>query len=290
MAPSGTHNRVFNSGRVAVGMAYSRTAARLVDELSDVLDYVEYPYELLVSSESVAAEAGSRNAILHSASLSLASADPPSVELACSVADVARRLSSPWIGEHLAFISARPSEDAPRNDPIEQFDIGFTVSPPMNAQTIDNVTAALTVAYSATERPFIIENSPIYLWLPGSTMPQSQVLVEICQQADTGLLFDLAHLLITCDTLALDPMETIRGYPLDRVVEVHLSGVHRESGVLWDDHSITPDSAEYDLLRVVLDEAPVKAITHEYNWPPELDVGLARREVDRTLDLIVSRT
>jgi hypothetical protein len=42
--------RSFRAEPVAVGMAFSRAAVGLVDELSDVLDYVEYPYELLSSN------------------------------------------------------------------------------------------------------------------------------------------------------------------------------------------------------------------------------------------------
>jgi hypothetical protein len=270
---------------VSVGMAYSRAAATLIDELSDDLDYAEYPYELLVSDAAIAERACRDSAILHCASMSLASGDAPTVALLSSVADLAGRMSSPWIGEHLAFVAARLPDGASPGDGL-RYDIGFAVSPAMNPQTVDNVVSAVTDAGSVLEQPLVIENSPIYLSMPGSTMSQGQVLTEICQQTGAGVLLDLAHLLITCDTLALDAMEALRRFPLERVVEVHLSGVTRRSGVLWDDHAVLPADAEYDLLGAVLDEAPVKAVTHEYNWAPRLSAGAVRRQIDRTRDLV----
>jgi uncharacterized protein (UPF0276 family) len=267
---------------VVVGMAFSRAAVGLVDELSDILDYVEYPYELLTSKPDAVQRACQGTAILHSASLSLASGDLPTADLLRSVADIADRISSPWVGEHLAFIAARP----PDGDPGERFEIGYAVSPPMTAEIVDIVSEGLLAASSVVDRPLILENSPIYVPMPGSNMSQAEVVSEICLQSGAGVLLDLAHLRITCDTLALDPKSTLLEFPLGRIVEVHLSGVSRVEGRLWDDHSGTPDVVQYELLEIILDKAPVRAITHEYNWAPGFPSDVARREIDRTLGLL----
>jgi uncharacterized protein len=270
------------SDRVAVGMAFSRAASGLVDRVSDVIDYVEYPYELLQANGDAVDRARQGPAILHSASLSLASGDLPRADLLRSVGDIADRISSPWVGEHLAFIAVRP----PDGEPGERFDIGYAVSPPMTAEIVDIVSEALVATSSVVDRPLIFENSPIYVPLPGSDMSQGEVVREICLQTGAGALLDLAHLRITCDTLALDPTSALLEFPLERVVEVHLSGVSCIEGRLWDDHSGIPDDVQYDLLEIVLDKAPVRAITHEYNWAPGFSSDVARREIDRTLNLL----
>lgn len=271
---------------VAVGMAFSRAAAGLVDELCDVLDYVEYPYELLTTNPDAVQRACRGRAILHSASLSLASGDLPATDLLRSVADIADQISSPWVGEHLAFIAARP----PNGDPGERLDVGYAVSPPMTSEIIDIVSEALAATKSVIERPLILENSPIYLPLPGASMSQGQVVKEICRQSDVGVLMDLAHLRITCDTFSLDPTSALLEFPVEKITEVHLSGVTSIDDMLWDDHSGVPDVIQYDLLRIVLDRAPVCAITHEYNWPPGFPADVARRQLDRTFEMLADVT
>lgn len=271
-----------SSGRVAVGAAYSGPATALVRELVDLLDYVEYPYELLRANRTALDHARQHRAVLHSASLSLASGRPPDEDVLRSAADIAADIGTPWVGEHLAFISA----SSPDGIPGEQFDIGYAISPPMNAETVDNVSDALIAAASVLDRPLLLENSPIYVALPGSNMSQGEVVSEICRRTGAYALIDLAHLRITSESHSLDPTEALLEFPIERVVEVHLSGVSSSSGRLWDDHSGTPDEVQYELLRWLLRTAPVAAVTHEYNWAPSYPPDSARREVLRTLDLI----
>ena len=114
-----------SSGRVAVGAAYSGPATALVRELVDLLDYVEYPYELLRANRTALDHARQHRAVLHSASLSLASGRPPDDDVLRSAADIAAYIETPWVGEHLAFISA----SSPDGIPGEQFDIGYAISP-----------------------------------------------------------------------------------------------------------------------------------------------------------------
>lgn len=53
---------------------------------------------------------------------------------------------------------------------------------------------------------------------------------------DTGcmLLLDLAHAKITAHTLGLDARDYIQALPLDRLVEMHITGIKIHSGVLTD--------------------------------------------------------
>lgn len=53
---------------------------------------------------------------------------------------------------------------------------------------------------------------------------------------DTGcmLLLDLAHARITADTLNMEVRDYINALPLDRLVELHITGIQMHSGVLTD--------------------------------------------------------
>lgn len=60
-------------------------------------------------------------------------------------------------------------------------------------------------------------------------------LVEI----DAGLLLDTAHAVITCDSLRISPQQWIGELPLDRVKELHVTGVQRHEGKLKDSMPMT---------------------------------------------------
>lgn len=265
-----------------IGMAYSRAASGLIEELGDELDYVEFPYELLIRDERALSLARERQAVLHCASLSLASAHTLPDELIESVLRMVDEIQSPWLGEHLALISATAPWIDGREAGERVYDVGFAVSPPMTSDTIDVVARAVRRIATVSDVPVLVENAPVYIDLPGGTMTQSCMFQQIARETNADLLLDLAHLLITCHTYGLDPVDELTLFPLDRVREVHLSGVSEEAGVLWDDHSSRPPPVEYELLEIVLNRAPVRAITHEYNWSPLVSREMALAELDLT--------
>jgi hypothetical protein len=96
------------------------------------------------------------------------------------------------------------------------------------------------------------------------------------------LLLDLTHFYITSQTLGFDPLREITALPLDRVVEVHISGVDMQDGIYWDDHTKRAPEIIYDLLAVVLAASSLKAVTLEYNWSARFPEKALLQEIDRT--------
>jgi len=101
---------------------------------------------------------------------------------------------------------------------------------------------------------------------------------------DTGcmLLLDLAHARITADTLGIPVKDYIRALPLDRLVELHTTGIKCHSGTLTDHFEM--DEPDWELLSWALQEIK------RGNWrEPEIfafeyggvgDVFVWRTEVD----------
>jgi uncharacterized protein len=277
------------SPHTRVGLAYSAAAARLIDDLADDIDYIEVPYELLVRDDVARSIAREVPAVLHCASLSLASGRPAEPHVVDAVVGLAQEIGSPWLGEHLALISASCPWGAGRPLGEQVYDVGFAISPPMSDDTVDAVVEALAALAERSSRPVLLENGPVYLRLPGNTLSQGEVMSRIHERSGAGILLDLAHHVITCSTLGLDPVEEVLRLPLEHVREVHLSGMREEQGVVWDEHSSLPTSVEYELLQIVLARAPVEAITHEYNWPPVVGHELVRAEIARTRAMVDGR-
>lgn len=79
-----------------------------------------------------------------------------------------------------------------------------------------------------------------YLKMATNSDTFSQVILDTgCQ-----LLLDLAHAQITADTLGINAKEYISALPLDRLAEVHITGIRQHAGVLTDHFEIDDQSWE----------------------------------------------
>ncbi len=263
---------LFSQHRRAVGIAYSSYVDDLVAADPHLIDFVEMPFELLRGS-SVAARIGQHKPmVLHSASLSMADGRV-SPETWRSVDEWVARTATPWLGEHLAFVSATAIRGS---DPIlvgddgaPVLDVGYAVGPCMNDEVVAKIAAAWQTCATRYPIPILLENAPVYFDVPGSTMNQAEFVGEVCARCGTSLLLDLSHLFITAHHLQADPIDLMLAFPLDRVVEVHVSGVDSEpcqDGGMWDDHTVAAPQMVHEMLARLLPVAPVRAVTLEYNW------------------------
>ena len=181
------------AGRPSVGLAYSTTVHAFVERHPALVDHVEIPYELLRHDPRVVAIRERIPVILHCASLSIAGTVPCPAGVAADIAAWVRRTASPWIGEHLAFVTASRGPAAEPVAPGEPYNIGYTVSPPMNPATAERAAQALLGHARRFPVPIIVENSPVYFAMPGSTMAQAAFIRAVCEQADAGLLLNYAR-------------------------------------------------------------------------------------------------
>ena len=274
----------------AVGLAYSRYVRRFIERHPSLVDYVEVPLELLRYDSSVLPTIiGVRPLVLHCASLSIAGFIPPSQSTIDAVKHYIRALDSPWLGEHLAFLTADPLGAFDKilvADSETETNIGYTVSPICNHDTFQQVMRSLDSCKREYSVPTILENGPVYLHYPDCEMTESEFLRTITEKTGTKLLLDLTHFLITCRNTGRNPLIEIEDFPVERVHEVHISGLVKEEGVYWDNHATLAPSIIYKLLSEVLSRVTPAAITLEYNWSPHFPETSLLREFDRIFNVI----
>lgn len=80
----------------------------------------------------------------------------------------------------------------------------------------------------------------------------AQIFSQVILDTGCMLLLDLAHAKITASTLNINVRDYIQELPLDRLVEVHITGVRRHSGILTDHFQM--GSEDWDLFSWALDE------------------------------------
>jgi uncharacterized protein (UPF0276 family) len=284
-------DRFPNAAAPMVGIAYSRYTPSFLEQHPDAIDYVEIPFELLRHNPAVAGTVAPKPIVLHCASLSMAGSVPAPRAMVDDVQSWIERTQTPWLGEHLSFITAERDPDGGFADeyaPGEPWNIGYTVGPPLNEKSVQFVLASLARAEAAFDVPVLLENPPVYFRMPGSTMSQADFISEICKRSDALLLLDLAHFCITAHTVGYDPMSEVMRLPLERVTEVHISGIDTDDHGQWDNHASRAPQVEFDLLGIVLEHAPVRGITLEYNWSSRFPATVLLDEISRARGVVAA--
>ena len=264
-----------------VGLAYGPGVRELVASAPGLVDYVEVPFEQLRHTPAVASLQEEIPIVLHCASLSVAGFVPPDEQTVDAIAGEAVRTGTPWIGEHLAFISADGLGD--EADPTS---LTYTVCPQLSEETVERVAENLAALRPRFGVPLILENSPQYFDVPGSTMNMVDFINAVAARADVGLLLDLTHFVITCTNTGVEPVRELERMPLERVVEVHISGLNQQSGIVWDDHATPAPALVFDLLGRLLQRVTPRAVTLEYNWSANFPRGVLREHIERTRRLL----
>jgi uncharacterized protein len=268
-----------------VGLAYGPAARALLRARRDLIDYVEIPFEQLRHDPDTLAAVDGVPIILHCASMSIAGFVEPDDETLASIRAWAQRVDTPWIGEHLAFVLADDPDALAGGVEAEPTRLTYTMAPQLSERVLRRVGENLARLRECFEHQIIVENSPQYVNVPGSEMTQVEFIAQVAERFDVGLLLDVTHLAVSAYNLGFDVMDALRVLPLDRVVEVHLSGMSVQGGIAWDDHASMAPSMVLDLVPPVLQESSPRAITLEYNWAPDhpLDTVIHQLDVVRAL-------
>lgn len=98
-----------------------------------------------------------------------------------------------------------------------------------------------------------LEHFPYTEALPNiRTAADSRIFSQVILDTDCMLLLDLAHARITADTLDIPVKDYVRALPLDRLVELHITGIKRHSGTLTDHFEL--EEPDWEILSWALDE------------------------------------
>ncbi len=282
-----------SSTRTLIGLANGPGVLRYLRQGVEPIDYVEVPFEQLRHDPTVVSLQNEIPIILHCASLSMAGFVTPEDDTIDAIWNEATRARTPWIGEHLAFMSADPVESADDHSELTSAHrlsygaprsntptlLNYTVCPQLSEDTLDRVVGNLTRMQARFPMPLILENPPQYFHIPGSTIPLVDFIIEFFRRTRIGVLLDLTHFAVSALNMRFDPLAEIHRMPLEQVVEVHISGYNTQSGVAWDDHGVPAPPRVFELLSEVLQRSRPRAVTFEYNWEPHFPDEVLTRQI-----------
>ncbi len=119
----------------------------------------------------------------------------------------------------------------------------------------------------AVKVPLLLENDepPPFDGYEFEVYPER--IAHVLHATGCGLLLDIAHARLSAERLGMDVQAYLSRLPLDRVVQLHVSGPRVHNGRLFDAHEPLQD-VDYRLLEFVLAQTRPKAITLEYIRDP----------------------
>lgn len=199
--------------------------------------------------------------IPHGVELSIGSPAAPDPHYLEDVARVVRRCNSPWWSDHLCYTRS------PRYKT-------FSLNPlPPTEEALEIVIQNIRAVKEQIPRPLLLENVAYYAQLAGE-MSEVQFLRRVLEEADCGLLLDVANLFGNAYNMGIEPRAFVEALPRERVVQVHLAGGQLVNNLLFDTHNQPIWQETWDLLKFVLKTCDIRAISLErdanYAEPAEI--------------------
>jgi uncharacterized protein (UPF0276 family) len=143
--------------------------------------------------------------------------------------------------------------------------------PVLTRESARDLAAGIVRLRDATGYEVLPENPPGPFYL--GDLHLLDFFADVAALADTGLLLDCAHLGMFQRLRGHDPLTALDGFPLDRVVELHVAGGSERTahGFAWveDDHSPVVLADTWRIVEHVVPRCPnLKAVVFECERNP----------------------
>jgi uncharacterized protein (UPF0276 family) len=170
---------------------------------------------------------------------------------------LAERISSPWLCGDSGIWHFGPRDRGH----------GLLLPPILTKESASQTARSVSHLQRSTDMVVLPENPPSLYFL--GDLHILQYFARVAEEAQCGLLLDLAHLAIFQRSSGHDCLDGLEDYPFDQLVEIHVAGggevTSREGYVyLDDDHRAEIHPWVWKMLEFVLPRARnLKAIVYE---------------------------
>jgi hypothetical protein len=162
--------------------------------------------------------------VMHGVSLSIAGVDPLDRRYLRRLRALERRVRPEWISDHLCWTGV---------DGVNLHDL---MPVPYTEEALQHVARRVCDVQDCLGRRLVLENVSSYVSYRSSEMSEWSFLAALTRLTDCELLLDVNNVYVSGVNHGFDPLEYLRGIPVDRVRQIHLAG-HSSSGrYLIDTH------------------------------------------------------
>jgi uncharacterized protein len=172
-------------------------------------------------------------------------------ERICSYLDCT---GSPWVSVHLSVWEAGNFERLMRGERLQL---------PDPEQAFDRLLRRLEGLVKLVPVPVLVENIEPLPFEGYDFWARPEYITRVLDHSGCGFLLDTGHLRVSAARLGIDVATYLDLLPLERVVQIHVSGPRRRLGRLLDMHAPL-QAVDYRLLESLLSRLNPRLVTLEY--------------------------
>ena len=167
--------------------------------------------------------------VMHGVAMSIGTVDPVNSEYMQKLKALMDWLKPAWVSDHLCWtgIAHKNSHDL--------------LPMPYTEESLKHIVERIKQVQDFLERPIALENPSTYLEFKASDMGEAEFIARMVEQSGCHLLLDVNNVYVSSFNHRLDAQKYIDTMPLDKVVQIHLSG-HTNNGThivdTHDDHVV----------------------------------------------------
>ncbi len=200
--------------------------------------------------------------VMHGISMSIGTVDPLNSDYLHKLKKLAEWLQPAWISDHLCWtgIAHKNSHDL--------------LPVPYTEEALKHIVSRIGQVQDFLGRPLTLENPSTYMEFKTSHIPEAEFIAEMAKQSGCHLLLDVNNVYVSCYNHRLDPKAYIDALPLDKVVQIHLSGHSNMGNHIVDTHDDFVIDEVWSLYKYVVHKAGLTPNTM-VEWDdniPEWDV------------------
>lgn len=181
--------------------------------------------------------------VMHGVSLSIGTVDPLNSEYLTKLKALIDWAQPAWVSDHLCWtgVAHRNTHDL--------------LPVPYTEEALRHITARIRQVQDFLGRPIALENPSTYLEFTASQMPEAEFIARMAEDSGCYLLLDVNNVYVTCYNHRLDPKTYLDALPLDRVIQIHLSGHTNKGSHIIDTHDDHVIPEVWQLYRYVVSRA-----------------------------------
>lgn len=187
---------------------------------------------------------------VHGLGLSLGTPGPLDQSTLDNFAAVVEAAKPEWISEHIAFTRTN------------EVDLGHLNPIRPSRETLAVLSDHAVEVSERCDRPLILENITSHLQLDGD-LCETEFLNQLCERAGCGLLLDVTNLFINSRNHRFNAGRWLRELEPRHIIQLHVTGYSIRDGRWQDLHAEPIQDDLFELIREVLDYAPVQSIIIE---------------------------
>lgn len=181
--------------------------------------------------------------VMHGVSMSIGSVDPLNSEYLTKLKALMDWVNPAWISDHLCWtgVAHKNTHDL--------------LPLPYTEESLKHIVRRIQQVQDRLGRRIALENPSTYLEFKHSSMPEAEFIAAMAKEADCHLLLDVNNVYVTCFNHRLDPKTYLDALPLERVIQMHLSGHSNKGHYIVDTHDDHVIDEVWNLYKYVVHKA-----------------------------------